>query len=109
MQSTATTSTRDPGLSGKTVCHGGWLEHDRADPRRNRWRWSTPAASGAPAADAPRRRGLAPADVTDLLLTHAHHDHMVNWTMFGEPHRHRANEMAWPREPWGTTPVPELM
>ena len=24
------------------------------------------------------------ADVTDLLLTHAHHDHMVNWTMFGE-------------------------
>ena len=25
-------------------------------------------------------RNLAPADVTDVLLTHAHHDHAVNWS-----------------------------
>src|ERR1700731_4952742 len=27
-------------------------------------------------------RGLKPADITDLLLTHSHHDHSANWTMF---------------------------
>lgn len=40
--------------------------------------------------------GLAPADVTDLLLTHLHHDHMINWPMFPSAtiHAPRA-EMAW--------------
>jgi len=48
--------------------------------------------------------------VTDLLLTHSHHDHSVNWTLF----RHAriligAHELAWSvNEPWGETPVPEL-
>jgi glyoxylase-like metal-dependent hydrolase (beta-lactamase superfamily II) len=28
------------------------------------------------------QRGLTPADVTDVLLTHAHHDHSVNWMVF---------------------------
>src|SRR5450631_970294 len=27
-------------------------------------------------------RGVRPADITDLLLTHSHHDHSANWTMF---------------------------
>lgn len=27
-------------------------------------------------------RGIARGDVTDLLLTHAHYDHMMNWTLF---------------------------
>jgi N-acyl homoserine lactone hydrolase len=26
--------------------------------------------------------GIARGDVTDLLLTHAHYDHMMNWTLF---------------------------
>ncbi|MCS6890460.1 MAG: MBL fold metallo-hydrolase [Rhodovarius sp.] len=41
-------------------------------------------------------QGLSPADVTDLLLTHLHHDHMINWPMFGSAtiHAPRA-EMAW--------------
>jgi N-acyl homoserine lactone hydrolase len=48
--------------------------------------------------------------VTDLLLTHSHHDHSVNWTLF----RHAriligAHELAWSvNEPWGETPMPEL-
>ena len=48
-------------------------------------------------------RGLEPKDVTDLLLTHSHHDHSVNWPLF----RHArivigARELAWSLEqPWG--------
>jgi N-acyl homoserine lactone hydrolase len=55
-------------------------------------------------------RQLKPLDVTDLLLTHSHYDHSVNWTLF----RHArivigARELAWSLgEPWGETPVPEL-
>src|SRR5208337_3634003 len=56
------------------------------------------------------KHGVKPADVTDLLLTHAHHDHMINWTLF----RHArivigAKELEWALNvPWGETPVPEL-
>lgn len=54
--------------------------------------------------------GLSPADVTDVLLTHSHHDHSVNWVMFPKARIHiGAGELEWAvREPWGTTPVPEL-
>ena len=55
-------------------------------------------------------RGLTPADITDLLLTHADWDHSVNWTLF---RRARIvvgrRELEWAIEqPWGETPVPEL-
>src|SRR6202171_771073 len=55
-------------------------------------------------------RGLKPADITDLLLTHSHHDHSINWTMFP-----RARIVIGAHElesslkvPWGIGPVPEL-
>ena len=54
--------------------------------------------------------GLAPADVTDLLLSHSHYDHSVNWTLF----RHArivigGEELDWSlTQPWGETVVPEL-
>lgn len=55
-------------------------------------------------------RGLSPQDVTDVLLTHSHYDHSINWTMF--PNATIAigdTELAWSlKEPWGTTVVPEL-
>lgn len=56
------------------------------------------------------KRGLKPADVTDLLLTHSHYDHSVNWTLFrGARIVVGAVEMEWAlNEPWGETPVPEL-
>ena len=40
--------------------------------------------------------GLTCADVTDLLITHLHHDHMINWPMFPDAtiHAPRA-EMDW--------------
>jgi glyoxylase-like metal-dependent hydrolase (beta-lactamase superfamily II) len=57
-----------------------------------------------------RQRGLRPADITDLILSHSHHDHSVNWPLF----RHArivigARELEWSlNEPWGETPVPEF-
>jgi N-acyl homoserine lactone hydrolase len=56
------------------------------------------------------KRGLKPAAVTDLLLTHADYDHLVNWTLFGHA---RIVLGAYELEcalkaPWGETPVPEL-
>jgi N-acyl homoserine lactone hydrolase len=57
-----------------------------------------------------KAHGLAPADVTDVILTHSHHDHSVNWVMFPKARIHiGAGEIDWAvDEPWGTTPVPEL-
>lgn len=101
------------GYPGKSVCHGGLG-------------WSTIAlvCNGERAAlvdvgtfghrsllikslDA---RGLGPDDVTDVLLTHAHHDHAINWVLFPKARIViGADELAWSlREPWGSTPVPEL-
>ena len=57
-----------------------------------------------------KAHGLSPADVTDVVLTHSHHDHSVNWVMFPKARIHiGAGELEWAvKEPWGTTPVPEL-
>ena len=101
------------GFPGKAVCHGGLG-------------WSTVVlirAGGRIALidagnfgmrrmliERLHARGLKPADVTDLLLTHSHYDHSVNWTLF----RHArivigAHELDWAvKQPWGETPVPEL-
>jgi N-acyl homoserine lactone hydrolase len=54
--------------------------------------------------------GVKPAAVTDLLLTHADHDHMINWTLFGQARIViGAHELECAlKAPWGETPVPEL-
>jgi glyoxylase-like metal-dependent hydrolase (beta-lactamase superfamily II) len=101
------------GYPGKTVCHGGLG-------------WSTIAllrghgkvvlvdvgsfGQRQPIQDRLKAHGLTPGDVTDVLLTHSHWDHSVNWVMFP---RARvligAAELDWSvQQPWGTTPVPEL-
>lgn len=101
------------GFPGKAVCHGGlgWSTivllrgHDRVAlvdvgtfGMRNLL------------LDGLARRGLVPADVTDVILTHSHHDHSINWTLFAHARIViGAVEMAWSvQEPWGRTPVPEL-
>lgn len=56
------------------------------------------------------RQGVAPGDVTDIVLTHAHYDHAVNFTLFpnatvwvGE------EELQWAAaQPAGFNPLPEL-
>ena len=101
------------GYPGKAVCHGGLG-------------WSTIAllqGHGRVALvdvgsfgqrqlvlDGLARRGLSPDSVTDVLLTHSHWDHSVNWVMFPKARvTIGGDELAWSlREPWGTTPVPEL-
>jgi glyoxylase-like metal-dependent hydrolase (beta-lactamase superfamily II) len=55
-------------------------------------------------------RGLTPDDVTDVLLTHSHWDHSLNWVMFPKARiAIGTKELAWSLlEPWGKGPVPEL-
>jgi N-acyl homoserine lactone hydrolase len=101
------------GFPGKLVCHGGlgWSSvvllraHGRIvliDTGGFRMRTMLIKRFA--------ERGLKPADITDLLLTHSHHDHSVNWTMF--PNARiviGAHELDWSLTvPWGETPVPEL-
>ena len=101
------------GYPGKSVCHGGlgWSTiallrgHGRTalvDVGSFSQRSLIAARLGA--------HGLSPASVTDVLLTHSHWDHSINWVMF--PNARivvGAKELAWAlKEPWGTSPVPEL-
>jgi N-acyl homoserine lactone hydrolase len=101
------------GYPGKTVCHGG-LGWSTIVLLRGHGRVAMVDTGGFGVRKLVMERlahhGLTPADVTDLLLTHAHHDHCINWTLFS---RARivigAHELAWAvNEPWGETPVPEL-
>ncbi len=101
------------GYPGKTVCHGGlgWSTialvrgHDRvALVDVGSFAQRQPLLDGLAAC------GLTPADVTDVLLTHSHWDHSVNWVMFPQADiAIGGSELDWSLvEPWGTTPVPEL-
>lgn len=101
------------GYPGKTVCHGG-LGWSTIVLIRGHGRVALVDTGGFGVRKLIIERlahhGLKAADVTDLLLTHAHHDHCVNWTLFS---RARivvgAAEIAWAiGEPWGETSVPEL-
>jgi N-acyl homoserine lactone hydrolase len=101
------------GYPGKAVCHGG-LGWSTIVLLRGRGRVALIDTGGMGVRslliERLAQRGLKPADVTDLLLTHAHYDHMLNWTMV----QHArivigAQELAWAaKAPWGETPVPEL-
>jgi len=101
------------GFPGKSVCHGGlgWstVVLLRAHGRLaliDTGNMSMRSMLIKRFAD----RGVRPADITDLLLTHSHHDHSANWTMFPKARIViGAYELAWSLTvPWGETPVPEL-
>jgi glyoxylase-like metal-dependent hydrolase (beta-lactamase superfamily II) len=101
------------GFPGKTVCHGGLG-------------WSTVALLrgggrvilvDAGAFNMRRviavqlaERGLSPADVTDVILTHAHYDHSINWPMFPSARiLIGADELGWAAaQPLGHLLVPEF-
>jgi glyoxylase-like metal-dependent hydrolase (beta-lactamase superfamily II) len=101
------------GYPGKTVCHGG-LGWSTIVLIRGHGRVALVDTGGFGVRkvliDELARHGLKPADVTDLLLTHAHHDHCISWVLFPKSRIViGASEMAWAvKEPWGETPVPEL-
>jgi glyoxylase-like metal-dependent hydrolase (beta-lactamase superfamily II) len=101
------------GYPGKSVCHGG-LGWSTIALLRGHGRVALVDVGSFSQRNLIRDRlaahSLAPADVTDVLLTHSHWDHAINWVMF--PQARVAigrKELAWAiKEPWGTTPVPEL-
>ncbi len=101
------------GYPGKTVCHGG-LGWSTIALLRGHGRTALvdvgSFAQRLPLLAGLRACGVQPEDVTDVLLTHSHWDHSVNWVMF--PRAEVAiggAELDWSvKEPWGTTPVPEL-
>ena len=101
------------GFPGKAVCHGGlgWstvslirgqgrvilLDVGAFGVRRELERQL-------------RAHGVAPAEVTDVVLTHAHYDHAVNFTLFPSATVWiGAAELAWAAaQPPGFDPLPEL-
>lgn len=101
------------GYPGKAVCHGGlgWstivlmLGHGRVI-------FIDTGSFGQRQLilDRLAAHHLTPADVTDVILTHSHWDHSINWVMFPQARIHiDAHELDWAiKEPWGLTPVPEL-
>jgi len=101
------------GFPGKAVCHGGlgWstvtlirgfdriilLDVGAFGVRRELARQL-------------RQAGVSPEDVTDVVLTHAHYDHAVNFTLFPNATVWiGAAELAWALEQApGFDPLPEL-
>jgi N-acyl homoserine lactone hydrolase len=55
-------------------------------------------------------QGVTPGEVTDVILTHCHHDHSVNWPMFPQARVFLSRaELEWGLQvPHGSSPVPEL-
>lgn len=101
------------GFPGKSVCHGG-LGWSTVVLLRGQGRVALIDAGTfsmrSLVIGGLARNGLKPSDVTDLLLTHSHWDHSVNWTLFKHARIVLGQvEMDWAlQQPWGETPVPEL-
>lgn len=101
------------GYPGKSVCHGG-LGWSTIALLRGHGRVALIDTGAFGQRNLIQARlaahGLTPADVTDVLLTHSHWDHSVNWVMFPKAKVYiDGGELSWSlAEPWGTTPVPEL-
>ena len=101
------------GFPGKSVCHGG-LGWSTIALIRDGYRVIVVDTGSFNARHnihaGLERLGLAPADVTDVLLTHAHYDHALNWVLFPRARIHIGREeMAWAAEfgP-GDHVIPEL-
>jgi N-acyl homoserine lactone hydrolase len=101
------------GFPGKAVCHGG-LGWSTVSLIRGAGRviLLDVGAFGVrrELARQLRAHGVAPGDVTDVVLTHAHYDHAVNFTLFPSATIWiGAAELAWAAaQPPGFDPLPEL-
>lgn len=101
------------GFPGKSVCHGP-LGFSTITLVRHSDRLGLVDVGGFGQRlllqDRLSQLGLTADDVTDVLLTHSHYDHSINWLLFrqakvviGE------QELKWSlQQPWGKTYVPEL-
>ncbi|MFM9937919.1 MAG: MBL fold metallo-hydrolase [Hyphomicrobiaceae bacterium] len=101
------------GFPGKSVCHGG-LGWSTVVLIRGHGRVALVDAGTFSmrklVIDGLKSHCLKPTDVTDLILTHSHWDHSVNWPLFRHARIYLgAVELAWAlKQPWGETAVPEL-
>lgn len=101
------------GYPGKSVCHGGLGFSTIALLRIGSRRALVDVGSFGQRGLLLRQlkeRGLSPRDITDVLLTHSHHDHSINWTLFNQANIVICQEeLQWSlNQPWGETVVPEL-
>jgi len=101
------------GFPGKSVCHGGlgWSSVVLLRAHGRIALVDTGSFSMRPMLlKRFQDRCIKPSEVTDLLLTHSHHDHSVNWVLFPQARIViGAAELDWSLTvPWGETPVPEL-
>lgn len=101
------------GFPGKSSSHGafGWSSMWLLDDGERR----VLVDAGQPAYiplihDGLAKLGLTPDDVTDVLLTHMHWDHVANFTMFANATTWVGEkELAWAAEqPAGTKFIPDL-
>jgi N-acyl homoserine lactone hydrolase len=101
------------GFPGKSVCHGP-LGFSTIALVRNRDRIALVDVGGFGQRlllqDRLGELGLKPDDVTDVLLTHSHYDHSINWLLFQQANIViGGKELEWAlQQPWGETFVPEL-
>lgn len=101
------------GFPGKTVCHGP-LGFSTIVLVRHRDRLALVDVGGFGQRllliDRLGERGLEPGQVTDVLLTHSHFDHAINWLLFKQAAIVIGREeLRWAlAQPWGETYVPEL-
>lgn len=101
------------GFPGKAICHGG-LGWSTVSLLRGEGRTMLVDVGAFGVRRELRKQleahGVTPEEVTDVLLTHAHYDHAVNFVLFpnatvwiGE------QELAWAAaQPPGFNPLPEL-
>jgi glyoxylase-like metal-dependent hydrolase (beta-lactamase superfamily II) len=100
------------GFPGKATEHGG-LGWSTVALLRGHGRIAVLDGGGfgmrRPLMEGLRKQGVGPNEVTDLVLSHAHHDHSVNWPLFRGARIHLGRkELAWALGvPWGETPVDE--
>jgi len=101
------------GFPGRSICHGG-LGWSTVSLIRGQGR-TILLDVGAFGMRAPLKKrlhefGLEPKDITDVILTHAHYDHMVNYILFPQATIWIGDtELTWAaKQAPGFNPLPEL-
>ncbi len=101
------------GFPGKAICHGG-LGWSTITLLRSQER-TVLIDVGAFGIRKPLEKqlkvhGVAPEDVTDVVLTHAHYDHAINFVLFPKANVWiGGEELDWASlQPPGFNPLPEL-
>lgn len=101
------------GFPGRSVCHGGLGWSTIALLRGHGRTILVDVGAFGIRRELARQlkdRGVSPQDITDVVLTHAHYDHSVNFTLFPKAAVWiGAGELHWAeRQPPGFNPLPEL-